>query len=282
MVSFEKYHTSFLLVRAVWNIYFQWRETLELYDRIALQRTIHDVFEYSVNHSLSTDHLLHVPNAQPPLPSDWQVHSTSPIRNVPYFLAPLWDAGVRSRSEEIASAKKLATAQRAGLSPIDTKGRVPAELRQKLKKSKGAKTLLQDLEEEIRKFVRDYERKERNRLNKGQDEAEEEKEMDSEDEEIVFVGRDGTMSDEQRKKIEVELEREKMVFDGLVGDQGAGFARWLVHSIASYYGLTSRSVTVGDPEMKREIWVGIRDMKSGRGKSTMRESELPRPLWGMI
>jgi hypothetical protein len=245
------------------------------------------VEEHSIDYSIMADHLLHVPNAQPPLPSDWQVHSTSPIRNVPYFLAPLWDAGVRSRSEELASAKKLATAHRAGLSPIDTKGRVPAELRQKLKKSKGAKTLLQDLEEEIRKFVRDYERKESNRLKKaaGEDE-EEEREVDTEDEEIVFVGRDGTMSDEQRKKIEVELEKEKMVFDGLVGDQGAGFARWLVHSIASYYGLTSRSVTVGDPEMKREIWVGIREMKSGAGsgreKSMMRESELPRPLWGMI
>lgn len=231
------------------------------------------------NKPVLSDHLLHVPNAQPPLPSDWQVHSTSPIRNVPYFLAPLWDAGVRNRAEELATAKKHATAQRAGFSTTDTKGRVPAELRQKLKKAKGAKTLLQDLEEEIRKFVRDYERKERHRMNNTRDE--EEPEMDTDDEEIVFVGRDGTMSDEQRKNIEVELQKEKKVFDSLVGDQSAGFGRWLVHSIASYYGLTSRSVTVGNPE-RREAWVGIREMKAGRVKMGTSESDLPRPLWGMV
>lgn len=186
---------------------------------------------------------------------------------------------MRSRSEEIANAKKVATAQRAGMSPTSSKGRVPIELRQKLKKSKGAKTLLQDLEEEIRKFVRDYERKERHRMEGGDDA--EEREVDSDDEEIVFVGRDGTMSDELRKDIEVELRKEKMVFDSLVGDQGASFGRWLVHSIASYYGLTSRSVTVGDP-LTRECWVGIKEMKTGREKGGLGESELPRPLWGMI
>ena len=150
---------------------------------------------------------------------------------------------------------------------MTTKGRVPHELRQKLKKSKGAKSLLQDLEEEVRKFVRDFERKERLRTGI---------EMDSEDEEIVFVGRNGSMSDEQRKTVEEELEREKKVFDSLVGDQGGTFGRWLVHSLAAYYGLSSRSVTVGDP-LRREAWVG---MKAGR--EDVKEDDLPRPLWGMI
>ena len=94
---------------------------------------------------------------------------------------------------------------------------MPQELRQKLKKAKGAKSLLQDLEEEVRKFVREWERKERELEGKA------ELEMDSEDEEIVFVGRGGTMSDEQRKTVEEELEREKLVFDSLADDCGASF-----------------------------------------------------------
>lgn len=160
----------------------------------------------------------------------------------------------------------------------DPKGRVPQELRQKLKKAKGAKSLLQDLEEEVRKFVREYERKECIRMGK---QEESEPEMDSEDEEIVFVGRNGTMSDEQRKTVEEELEREKKVFDSLADDTGASFGRWLVHSIAQYYGLTSRSVTVGNPQ-RREAWVGIKQMRSGGVMLDSESGELPRPLWGMI
>lgn len=160
------------------------------------------------------DHLLHVPNAQPPLPSDWEVRPTYPVHSVPYYLAPLWDAGVRHRAEEIAAAKKRDANERSGIN--EQQGRIPQELRQKLKKSKGAKTLLQDLEEEIRTFVREWESKQK-RLD------ESDNDVDSEDEEIVFVGRTGTMSDLQRKTIEEELEREKLVFDSLADDSGASF-----------------------------------------------------------
>ncbi|KAH8593509.1 R3H-associated N-terminal domain-containing protein [Bisporella sp. PMI_857] len=215
------------------------------------------------------DHLLHVPNAQPPLPSDWEVRPTYPVHTVPYYLAPLWDSGVRRRAEEIATAKKQATLKKSGVQ--EQKGRVPQELRQKLKKAKGAKTLLQELEEDVRKFVREWERK----MAEGQ-----EVEMDSEDEEIVFVGRNGTMSDEQRKTVEEELKREKLVFDSLADDHGASFGRWLVHSIAAYYGLSSRSVTVGNPA-RREAYVGIKGAKTGRHVTEI-QGELPRPLWGMI
>ncbi|PMD62506.1 uncharacterized protein K444DRAFT_610561 [Hyaloscypha bicolor E] len=219
------------------------------------------------------DRLLHVPNAQPPLPSDWEVHPTYPVHTVPYYLAPLWDAGVRHRAEEIAEEKKRLTSKRSGVE--EQKGRVPQELRQKLKKSKGAKSLLQELEEEVRAFVKEFERREQEKDGRG-----EEVEMDSEDEEIVFVGRNGVMSDEQRKTVEEELEREKMIFDALEGDKGASFGRWLVHSIAAYYGLSSRSVTVGNPR-RREAYVGIREMNAGRRLSDV-SGELPRPLWGMI
>ena len=155
-----------------------------------------------------------MPNVQPPLPSDWEVRPTYPVHTVPYYLAPLWDAGVRHRAEEIAAKKKVEAAKRAGR--FEERGRVPEELRQKLKRSKGAKSLLQDLEEEVRKFVEEWERKQKKM---GDDGAE----IDSEDEEIVFVGRNGTMSDEQRKTVEEELEREKLVFDSLADDHGASF-----------------------------------------------------------
>lgn len=166
------------------------------------------------------DRLLHVPNVQPPLPSDWEVHPTHPVHTVPYYLAPLWDAGVRHRAEEIAAAKK---AKRAGVTGGgngvgDGKGKIPQELRQKLKKAKGAKSLLQDLEEEVRQFLREWEGKKERLYGK-----EGGLEMDSDDEEVVFVGRNGTMSDEQRKTVEEELEREKLVFDSLADDHGASF-----------------------------------------------------------
>ncbi len=82
----------------------------------------------------AVDHLLHVPGAQPPLPSDWEVRPTYPVHAVPYYLAPLWDAGVRHRAEEIAAAKVSNAQKRAGVS--EQRGRVPDDLRQKLKKSK--------------------------------------------------------------------------------------------------------------------------------------------------
>lgn len=71
--------------------------------------------------------------------------------------------------------------------------------------------------------------KEYERSQKG---AGEEMEGDSEDEEIVFVGRNGTMSDEQRRTVEEELEREKLIFDAAEGDKGAsfGYAQFLVYA----------------------------------------------------
>jgi len=214
------------------------------------------------------DRLLHVPNVQPPLPSDWEVHPTYPVHSVPYYLAPLWDAGIRHRAEEAAASKKSRAEKKSGVD--EQKGRIPQELRQKLKKAKGARSLLQELEEEVRKFVQEYDEKN----------TRAEPDFDSDDEEIVFVGRNGIMSDEQRETVEEQLEREKLVFDSLADDHGASFGRWLVHSIATYYGLSSRSVTVGDPA-RREAYVGIRDMKSGRRPSGV-QSELPRPLYGLI
>ena len=154
---------------------------------------------------------------------------------MPYYLAPLWESGVRHRAEEAAAHLKTSR-EKKGV--VEQKGRVPQELRQKLKKAKGAKTLLQELEEEVRNFMREWEEELKSGdetevdsedeaivfVGRGSPGGEKMREMvDSEDEAIVFVGRNGTMSDEQRKTVEKGLEREKLVFDSLADDHGASF-----------------------------------------------------------
>ena len=66
------------------------------------------------------------------------------------------------------------------------------------------------------------------------------------------------------------------------------FRRWLVHSIASYYGLKTWSVTVGDPA-RREAYVGINDDAKMKGfvsgpNALVSDAGglLPRPLWGLV
>ncbi|KAH8679048.1 R3H-associated N-terminal domain-containing protein [Tricladium varicosporioides] len=239
------------------------------------------------------DMFLHVPNAQPPLPSDWEVHPTYPVMNVPYYLAPLWD--LRNESKSLSRSKSNAKRTKKG--ETSEKGRVPQELRNKLKKSKGAKTLLQELEEEVRKFVHEYYNhgKKKDESNSrpsssGSDKTEDDFELvSSEDEEIVFVGRNGSMTDQSRLQRQAErdavervLEGEKKVWESRVDEEGGGFARWLVHSLAEYYGLSSRSVTVG---ARREAWVGVREMKTGKKGADARSSlttELPRPLYCLV
>lgn len=243
----------------------------------------------------STDRLLTNPYAQPPLPSDWEVRPTYPVHSVPYFLAPLWDAEYKAKAARQASAPKKAVDPRAhGSAEEQAASRIPRELREKLKKSRGAKGLLQDLEEEVRGFVEAWEAKEREMEKEGLID------QDSEDEEIVFVGRNGAMSDERRREREQEdLRRNKMVFQSLVDDHGAAFGyvfcscvvtlkvmltiacrRWLVHSIATYYGLETWSVTTGSPP-RREAYVGLKQSPKSNNASPVK-TELPRPLWGLI
>ncbi|KAK4544092.1 hypothetical protein LTR36_004590 [Oleoguttula mirabilis] len=220
------------------------------------------------------DHLLNNPHAQPPLPSDWEVHPTYPRHTVPYFLAPLWDAeyarSTQERKKRAEAAKAPATKEEAAVR------KVTQELKAKLKKSRGAKGLLQDLEQEVRGFVAQWEEKQRQLESEGLIDA-----SSDEDEEIVFVGRNGAMSDERRKERQEEtLQKDKLIFQGLVDDHGAAFGRYLVHSIASYYGLQTWSVTTGTPA-RREAYVGLPlDPKTRRPSLT--RSEMPRPLWLVV
>ena len=219
---------------------------------------------------------------------------------MPYFLAPLWDANKAARAEA-EEKRRNARNKKQGEVEADAAGQIPKELREKLKRAKAAKGLLQDLEEEVRKFVAGWEKKQKRLVDEGLHDA------DSDEEEIVFVGRNGQMHDmppsptakRHAAEVEEDIKREKLVFDSLADDHGASFGyvnihdfcfhvgrrgsltftrRWLVHSIASYYGLRTWSRTVGDPA-RREAYVGIRQLKTGKQSVA---SALPRPLWGMV
>ena len=233
-------------------------------------------------------------------------------------------AAARSTKE----AEQQSRAERVKNGKIGGKERVPRELRQKMKRAKGAKGLLQDLEQQVRDFVKVWEEKEKElerRKNRkpsvGKQETGDEEEKDSEDEEIVFVGRNGrmrdlpkspttpTLSEDEDDDEARELDRDKLVFDSLVDDHGASFwydsgfshssrppagnpteclgadlcgSRWLVHTIATYYNLRTYSVTTGDPA-RREAYVGIRDdLIRQNCRHEVVGGSLPQPLWGLV
>jgi len=247
------------------------------------------------------DRLLSNPWAVNPSPSDWEISPTHPRRTVPYYLAPLWDAAEFQRAIESKLKGRKNSIRSRGKRSLNTSinpmeeaaSSIPKEVRARLKRARSAKGLLQDLEETVRAFVQTWNKREARLL--------EERLHDislltdsEEDEEIVFVGRNGAMSDSpgrsQRQKEEERdetISTEKMVFDGLDDDKGAAFARWLVHCVGSYYGLRTWSVTreVEGQGRRREAYVGV-DSRArgfmGRGAEVGREIELPRPLWGMV
>jgi hypothetical protein len=173
----------------------------------------------------SIDRLLSNPWAQQPLPSDWEVQPTYPRRVVPYYLAPLWDAAEFQRSiEEKMKGKSKknnhARGSRGHVSPAEeAASNVPKEVRARLKRARAAKGLLQDLEEQVRMFLQKWGGKEVRCREDGLHD------VDSEEEEIVFVGRNGVMHDSpgRKEKYHQEVGREKMLFEGMADDKGASF-----------------------------------------------------------
>lgn len=237
-----------------------------------------------------SDRLLGNPFAQPPLPHDWEVRPTYPVQTVPYYLAPLWDSGYAKQSA--AREERAQKAKKSVTDGNDNVGKVPKELREKLKRSRAAKGLLQDMETEVRNFVESWDKMHKNLESDGMMLPD-----SDDDEEVVFVGRNGQMHDMPSPRCSEELEREKLVFDSFEEDHGASFgyvlllraeesyqltccSRWLVHSIGQYYGLRTWSVSRGNP-VRREAYVGIEEFKGTRRRETLRTS-LPRPLWTMV
>lgn len=203
------------------------------------------------------------------------MHPTHGVTNVPYFLAPLWDAGLRRQHNE---RKVAVNAQKAATKTVAAKpttpGVVPKELREKLKRSRGAKGLLMDLESEVRKFVEDWEAKARRAEDDGLP-----ADPDSDDDEIVFVGRNGQTHDE--RLMEERIRRELMLFETPEEDVGGSFGRWLVHHIGVYYGLNTWSITVGDPA-RREAYIGLKEARLRGNDMGQVCRPMPRPLWGMV
>lgn len=258
------------------------------------------------------DRLVNVPNVQPPLPSDFQVHATHAIHHIPYQVASFWDRGLRDLVDERNATYTARRKKAAGVVPVAGAraevGKVPKELRTTAKRTPAVKSWLRVLEEPVRDFM----------IERGVAKPAEssEDEMDSEDEEIVFVGRNGTMRDGAMpkekgwKKARREHGRGQaesgLVLDSLGDDEAGAFKyaflirtdpilslarelatncpclrrRWLTHSISDYYGLESRSVTVGKPS-RRVVYVGIKQVNPRHGSPRVR-SDLPPPLWELF
>ncbi|KAI5854157.1 hypothetical protein BZA05DRAFT_393380 [Tricharina praecox] len=202
-----------------------------------------------------------------PSAGDWAPGATHAHKRVHYEFACLWagiEAGRSAEENEREKERKMVEA-----------AAVPREIRRRLKKAPCARVLLESLEREVIEFLR------------AEDAAVEEEEgfvlvnedEDSEEDEIVFVGRGrrgvqhaAPGADAQREKVKVV---EKVLLASAEEDRGAGFGRWLLHSIAQYYGLQSWSVTEGCPRM-RYAYVAktVRGDGSGMG--------VKRPLYLMV
>lgn len=285
--------------------------------------------------TLTTDRLLSNPWAQPPLPHDWEVRPTYPRRNIPYYLAPLWDAAEFQRAVEAklsgsarrgsarhrGKSNKHGSLRHPGMSPIEeAAASIPKEVKARLKRSRAAKGLLMDLEESVRGFVRAWNEHEHELQGSGSGGKSKARaradtlastgsdadmvlvdETDEEDEEIVFVGRNGATTEmptalavrpknpdpqieQDAKDLHATIAREKLIFEGAEDDKGSSFARWLVHCVGTYYGLRTWSVT---KKGVREAYVGVDERANGlMGRSmevgSEKDVELPRPLWGMV
>lgn len=126
-----------------------------------------------------------------------------------------------------ADKKKREAARKQAEAEDVAAGKIPRELREKLKRAKAAKGLLKDLEEQVRLFVKNWE---------DQTKDVGEHELDSEDEEIVFVGRNGQMNDIPSSP-EVGLEEsdaerdQRLVFESLANDRGASFGYVACYSL---------------------------------------------------
>ena len=277
------------------------------------------------------DRLMSNPWAVEPLAADWEIRPTYPVRSVPYYLAPLWDAAEFQRTVEAKLNNRGKHGRkshngRSHLSPAEeAASNVPKEVRAKLKRARAAKGLLQDLEEQVRLFLVKWNERQEMRDHDGLGDVSRPVTPTSptvgrefhivhrprqaghsrknslwsdteSDDEIVFIGRapdpdqmpstldsPGRVRREQVAGLD-DLTRDKLVYEGLAADKGAGFARWLVHSIGAYYGLRTWSVTGSGVPATRGAYVGVdrRGWSCARGAGSGSAVELPRPLWAMV
>lgn len=145
---------------------------------------------------------------------------------MPYYLAPLWDVHYSHVKDQQSSLKAAARA--------NEKHHVPKELRSKLKHTRAARGMLQDLEEEVRLFIQKWNEKELLLQKEGLQDAPQNSASDDSEDEIVFVGRNGQMHDTPERQERLRLLREeicsrsgrdgeKMVLETMNDDRAAGF-----------------------------------------------------------
>ncbi|KAI1261043.1 hypothetical protein F5Y18DRAFT_213927 [Xylariaceae sp. FL1019] len=241
------------------------------------------------------DRLIGVPNAIPPEPQDYVPRPTHPVNHVPYQIAAHWELHVRREVEtRNAALVKRKQALTRTLGDEGVAGRVPRELCHRAKKTPAVRTWVRSLEEPVRKYLVERQVAKESETDLKTDDSESFSDsMDSEDEEIVFVGRNGSMRDgrgssktkpqvaswkKARRQQEGQAKDEGMLFDTHGDEDGGSFRRWVTHSISDYYGLQSRSVLVGEPKRK-VVYVGVREMRTGHAPPPMHAEALPRPLW---
>jgi uncharacterized protein with R3H domain len=184
------------------------------------------------------DRLVHVPNVQPPLPSDYAPHPTHPINHIPYHLAAFWDRepttsgpSLRQRQADNLAAqqarrKKLQVA--AGAATGFGPGLVPRDLREHARRSPAVRNWVRHLEEPVRDFARERAEDGARRRAAAADADTDVEGLDSEDEEIVFVGRRNQTATSgpgwKKATVETAGRLEKgVVFDDLGDDEGAAF-----------------------------------------------------------
>lgn len=177
-----------------------------------------------------------VPQVEPPLPSDWEPRPVYPIHHIPYHVAQFWDRGLRQQVEEKGVASRKKNNNGSG------RGRVPRDLREKVKRTPGVKGWMRTLEEPVRQFL----------INRGQAKEPEpeldESESDFSDDEVVFVGRRSSAmregiatsaaasAQDLWKKAHREVHDRPvdrgMIYDSLEDDEGGAFKYVLTRPVA--------------------------------------------------
>lgn len=188
------------------------------------------------------------------MPIDWEVRPTYHVRSVPYYLAPLWDneLAARSAAKEKSRSKKGKGIKGSSSTEENAPPGVPRELREKLKRARAAKGLLQELEETVRTFVASWEDKQRKEKRRREDDGLDDAHSSDEDE-VVFVGRNGAMSDMRPRisfgGIDDDPGNEKMIFDSLEADRAASFgyvglSPWLKHRLRTDIPTTGAGLSI--------------------------------------
>ena len=164
---------------------------------------------------------------------------------MPYYLAPLWDAHYAAKEQARVSRRKAHARSKShkddggGTGAADDEmHQISKELRLRLKHARAARGMLQDLEDDIREFLKSWKEKQvvkapdasagSSRMGTEQNQTAD-VDTDDEDDEVVFVGRKSAAKQPPRGDRDPALDEcnssdcEKLVFESSADDHAAGF-----------------------------------------------------------